>query len=202
MYSLDAIDLLQEEDVALVSLFDQLDESRGQGVANQWRHGTLGKQLIRRLGIREATKADIVHAVNDVPEMDSLREQLTGDYKARRSAINALDRLNRHVRAIDLNRSVNAAGEDFDDAVRRLRSVIDTEMKWELGGGIAEFRSRLSTSKRASLHRARYLRSHAPTRLSPKGFRWHERARVVGWILTKWDHSEDRPRPSRASQGN
>ena len=202
MNSLDAIDLLEEQDVALVSLFDQLDESRGQGVANRSRHGLLGKQLVRRMGIREASKADIVHAVNDVPEMDSIREQLTGDYRARRSAINGLDRLNRHVRAIDLNRSVDAGGEDFDDVVHRLRSVIDGEMNWELGGGIAELRSGLSASKRASLHRARYLRSHAPTRLSPRGFRWRERARVVGWILTKWDHSEDRPRPPRGSQAN
>ncbi|MGH9081009.1 MAG: hypothetical protein ACRDYE_13240 [Acidimicrobiales bacterium] len=198
MNSDDAIDLLEEEDVALLALFAQFDETSGQGVVNQSRHGDLGKQLVRRMAVREAAKMDIVRVIKHAGEMGSLGAKLTGDDpKGRRSGINEIDRMTRHVRAIDIDRA-----QDFDGAVSRLRAIVAPEIEWELSEGMDALRVELAPSQRASLHRSHYLRRRAPTKLHRDGSRWYERSWLVGWLVTKWNHAEDRPRPIPGAQAD
>ncbi len=193
----DAIDVLEEEDQALCELLPALQRSSGEGVPDRWEHGTQCKQLIRRMGVREAAKADIVHAVNGIDDLRMLKTHLEGQVEARRRAMNSLARIGRHVRAIEINRT-----DDFDGIVRGLRVVLDPEIDWELGQAIPELRQRMPASARAVLHSDHYLRRHAPTKVNPDGFRWYERARVVSWLLTAWDHLEDRPRPIPGRQAD
>lgn len=192
----DAIDLLEEEDAALVTLFTRFDETSGQGVVNQSRHGDLGKQLVRRMAVREAAKMDIMRVIRHAGAMQALCAKLTGgDPKGRRSGISELDRMIRHVRAIDIGRA-----RDFDGAASRLRVIVASEIEWELSEGVDALRLALTPSQRASLHRSSYLRRRAPTKLHPDGSRWYERSWLTGWLVTKWDHGEDRPRPIPGAQ--
>lgn len=193
----DAIDLLQEEDEALRGLFGRLEASSGPGIAERYTHGDQCKQLIRRMAVREAAKADIVHILDGVDDLGAVRSRLIGEVKARRRAINLLDKMSRHIRPIEVNRS-----DDFDGGIVRLREIVDPEIAWELEEGIDALRERVPAHQRARLHHDRYLRTHAPTKLNPNGFRRYERVRVVSWFLTLWDHLEDRPRPLPQDQAD
>jgi hypothetical protein len=191
----DAIELLQREDISLTALFDELEESTGQSVIDRSSHGDQSKRLIRRLAVREAAKADIARILDSIPELDLVRAQIEGDAERRRSAINDLDLMARGVRGIELNRT-----QDFDAAIRKVREIVAQEIYWELSDGIPSLRRSLSDAQRTSLRTAGYLRRHAPTRLDPRGSRWYERARLVSWLITVWDHLLDRPRPRRGAQ--
>jgi hypothetical protein len=186
----DAIDLLQEEDESLVALLGEFESFDGPGVVNQSHRGDLAKQLIRHVGSREAAKADILRATNGMPGTESLRESLKGDQQDRRTAINRIDRMIRHVRPLDVSRA-----DGFYETVGHLSQVLHHEIAWELNEGIETLRADLPASVRATLHRAHYLRSHAPTQLGVSGLRWYQRMRVMAWVVTKWDHLQDRPRP-------
>ena len=155
-------------------------------------HGEAGKRLILRLGIREAAKTEIVRILAGRSELARLRRRLEGDVVARRKAINELDRMGRHVRAIELDRT-----QDFDGAVVRLRSVLGPEIEWELRDGVRTLREKLSVAELGSMHSARFLRRHAPTRLASGPSRWWEGAPVIGWLVAVWDRLQDRPLPVR-----
>lgn len=191
----DAIELLQGEDVSLMALFDELEESNGQSVIDRASHGDQCKRLIRRLAVREAAKTDITHLLESIPNLDPIRRHLGGDTEHRRSVINDLDRMARGVRGIDLNRT-----QDFDAAIWEAKEIVAPEIFWELSEGIPSMRRSLTDAQRASLHSAHYLRRHAPTHLDPRGIRWFERARLASWVITVWDHTRDRPRPHRGAQ--
>ena len=191
----DALDFLEHQDNALLGLFTQLDESTGPAVKARYDHGNQAKRLIRRLALREAAKADVVRVLADVGAFDPLRKHLTGAVEERRNAINALARMGRGVRPLDLNKT-----QDLDGGIDDVRGVIGPEIAWELAEGITALGRSLSEEQRASLHDARYLRRHAPTSLDPSGFRPHERIRVIGWALTAWDHLRDRPRPVKGAR--
>jgi hypothetical protein len=191
----DAIELLQRENLSLMALFDELRESTGQSVVDRASHGDQCKRLIRRLTVREAAKADIIRLLEPMRDLETVRCHFVGDAVHRRSVINDLDLMARGVRGIDLNRT-----QDFDGAIWEVREIVALETFWELSEGIPSLRRSLSDVQRASLHTARYLRTHAPTRLDPRGSRWFERVRLVSWIITVWDHTLDRPRPHRGAQ--
>lgn len=191
----DALDLLEEMDRAVDKLFRHYEESEGPGVVNQASRGSVGKQLVRYLSMREAAKADIARVIDPSTGLGAARTKLIGHVEDRRSALDSLDRMIRHVRAIDISRTRDADGE-----ILRLRAIVGPEIEWELGEGIGTIEAGLATATRAKLHRSRNLARHAPTQLDPHGSRWYERAPVVGWLLTKWDRMQDRPRPTRASR--
>lgn len=191
----DALELLQQENVSLTALFDELEASTGQSVIDRASHGAQIKRLLRRLALREAAKADIAHALEAEPELDAVRQKVLGCVKDRRSAINDLGLMTRHIQGIDLNST-----QDVDAVVWRARDIVLPEILWELSEGVPTLRRSLSGAQQASMRSARYLRKHAPTKLNPKGPQWYERARVVSWFVTAWDRLSDRPRPSRGAQ--
>ncbi len=191
----DALDLLREVDGLVVELFRKFDEASGPGVSAQAQRGTAGKQLVRYTSIREAAKADIARVIDPSTVLGPARKKLIGQIEDRRSTLDSLDRMVRHVRAIDINRAQDAEGE-----IRRLHAIVGPEIEWELGEGIAAIERELTPEARAELHGSRYLRRHAPSQLDPEGSRWYERAPVLGWLITQWDRLQDRPRPMRASR--
>ena len=191
----DALDLLKHVDGVLVELFRQLDQASGPGVVNQAQRGTAGKQLVRYVSVREAAKDDIARVIDASSDLGPIKTRLVGQMEDRRSALDSLDRMVRHVRPIDINRAQDAEG-----TILRLRSIVEPEIAWELGEGIEAIETGLTPEARGELHGSRYLRRHAPSQLDPHGTRWYERAPVVGWLLTKWDRLQDRPRPMRASR--
>jgi hypothetical protein len=193
----DALELLQREDVSLTALFDELRSSSGPSVVDRSSHGDQSKRLIRRLAVREAAKSDIIHTLEGIPKFEPICRQMIGEVEDRRLAINELDLMARGIQGIDLNRA-----QDFDAAIWRVRDIVVPEISWELSDAIPTLRRSLSTSDRASLHNARYLRRHAPTKLDPRGSRWYERVRVVSWLVTLWDHTIDRPRAHRGAQAD
>ena len=157
---------LEFEDGALLTLFDKLESSTGPAVTARYDHGNQGKRLIRRIARREAAKADLVDTLSGIPELGEVRHRLMGAMLERRNAINSLDLMSRGVRPIDLNKT-----HDFDAAVAELRRVVLPEINWELAEGIAAIRTSLTANQRATVHSARYLRRHAPTKLDPERFR-------------------------------
>jgi hypothetical protein len=191
----DSLDLLAHQDGALMALFAELDESHGPAVLDRYNHGNQGKRLIRHISLREAAKADLVHALAGIPELAAIRQQLMGEVEERRKAINALDLMGRGVRPIDLNKT-----QDFNAAIDDLRQVVVPEISWELAEGIPTIDRSLSQDQRTGLHSAHYVRRHAPTKLDPTGFRRREGRHIVGWILTRWDHLLDRPRPVKGAR--
>jgi hypothetical protein len=191
----DALDVLEHQDGALLALFAQLESSTGPAVTARYDHGNQGKRLIRRIALREAAKADLVDTLGGIPELAEVRHRLIGTVEERRNAINTLDLMGRGVRPIDLNKT-----QDFDAAVAELRRIVVPEINWELAAGIATIHNSLTANQRATLHSARYLRRHAPTKLDPERFRRRERIRIIGWVLTAWDHMLDRPRPIKGAQ--
>lgn len=192
----DALDVLERQDRALMTLFADLDSSRGRpGVLERYEHGNQSKRLIRRIAYREAAKADLLSVLADDRRFDAVREHLIGAAEERRNAMNVLDLMSRGVRPIDLNKT-----QDLDGAIDDLRRVAAPEIRWELEEGIATVRDLLSSEQRARLHSAHYVRRHAPTKLDPEGLRQPDHFRFVTWALTVWDHLLDRPRPVRGSQ--
>lgn len=191
----DSLDLLTHQDGALMALFDDLDESQGPAVLSRYNHGNQSKRLIRHIALREAAKSDLVHTLGDMTEFASMSQQLVGRVEERRKAINMIDVMGRGVRPIDLNKT-----QDFDAAIEDLRRIVVPEINWELAQGLPALGQSLSQEQRARLRSARFVRRHAPTKLDPGGFRQRERRRVVSWILTRWDHLLDRPRPVRGAR--
>jgi hypothetical protein len=186
-----ALDVLEYEDHHLRELFDQLADTSGQSVSDRSTHGDLGKQLVRRLAIREGAKLDIVHRLRSEQGLSDLLSRFDGAIEVRRKAIDHLDLLARGVTALDLNQ-----GQDFDRAIKRVREAIEPEIDWELTTGIPTIRKQVSAEDCARLlHDGRYLRKHAPTLPGVGDGRWYERSGILTRLVASWDHLRDRPRP-------
>ncbi len=186
-----SLDVLEYEDRHLRALFTRLTETRGQSVADRSAHGDLGKQLVRRLAIREAAMLDIVQGLASVEGLSEVLTDMNGAIDSRRKAIDRLDVMARGVTAMDLNQ-----GQDFEAAVESVRDMIAPEIDWDLATGIPMIRKQVSSETCSHLlHAGRYLRKHAPTHPGIGGGRWYERVEILTRLVAAWDHLRDRPRP-------
>jgi hypothetical protein len=188
----DALDVLKSEDRAVAEIFRLFFTTRASAVSEREQHGNLGKQLIRRMGVREAARDHLSEALAATPLLE-VSARLLVNTTSRRQALDQVEAMSRGIQGIYLN-----THQDFDGAVAALRDIVQPEIKWELDEAIPLVESTLSVEQRAQMFRsARYLRKHAPTRLDPLGPKWYEHAHVFSRVLTIRDHLRDFPRANR-----
>jgi hypothetical protein len=192
----DAVGLLKKEDRAIEEVLRRFCETENSSaVENRSDHGNMGKQLVRRMAVREAAREHIadVLARSELSEISiHLREGCT----ARREAMNRIENMSRSIQGIHLN-----AGQDFDGAVETLQAIVTPEIRWELGEAIPLIERTISSSRRSTLfHSARYIRKHAPAKVNPDGPKWYEHDRLVSRVLTVIDHLRDYPRANRGAR--
>ena len=106
----------------------------------------------------------------------------------RRKQFDIVGDMSRNIQGMYLNQ-----GQDFDVQMQPLIEEVEIEIKWEMEEGLPTIR-RAARVTPLGFKRARVVLRHAPTRLSPTGSRWYERAPVVSRLLTIFDHLRDHPR--------
>jgi hypothetical protein len=136
-------------------------------VMERYEYGSLNKELIRKMAIREAARDSVALVIGDCATLAEIATRLDSDTQQCREAMDKVEMMARGIQGIALNE-----GQDFDDAVRGLRSIIGPEIDWELDEGIPAITQALSGEDRVEMfNSARYLEHHAPTHLSSKGRR-------------------------------
>jgi hypothetical protein len=191
--SVDAVDLLEREDLELRRIFTQLQGTRGESVEERAEYGDLAKQAIHHMATREAAVVEVARVVADVPGLESVATRLTKNTGDRRTLHNAVEKKSRGVQPINLN-----TGQDFDEDLQRLIQLIGTEMEWELEEAVPVIKGSLAVNEQGpDLKSAGHVARHAPTSLSPSGPKWFERAPVISRALTIYDRLRDFPRARR-----
>lgn len=183
-----SLDLLEHEDEDLLKLFAIVRTNRGPDVHQRFAYGNAAKQTIRHLAIRQACLVDVGRAAVAVDGLAPLGRRMVERATQRRAQVDALGDMSRGVQGIYLNQ-----GQDFDAEIEPLIGEVAAEIEWELREAIPTLR-KAARSTPLRLRRARTVRRRAPTRLSPSGPRWYERAPVVSRLLTIFDHARDHPR--------
>lgn len=172
----------------LLELFSTLNSNRGPSVEQRFAYGNAAKQIIRHLAIRQACLIDVGTVAISSDSLEPLGRRMMERAVERRSQFDVVGDMSRNVQGMYLNH-----GQDFDAHMQRLIEQVETEVQWEL-------REALPTIEEAAraaplgFKRARVVLHRAPTRLSPTGPRWYERAPVVSRLLTIFDHLRDHPR--------
>ena len=185
----DALDVLKGEDQNLVELFDQFFASTGSAVTARTRHGNLGKQLVRRMALREAARDHLADALGTTTLSD-VSARFYQNTARRRQAIDHIEEMSRGIQGIYLN-----THQDFDGAVADLRDIVQPEIAWELKSAIPFVESTIPAEQRTRIFRsARYLRKHAPISLNPEGPKWYEHYGIISRLLTIWGHLRSLPR--------
>jgi hypothetical protein len=163
----DVLDVLEFEDTEPRSLLFRLGGSSDYSVMERYEYGSLDKELIRKMAIREADRDSVALVIGDCATLAEIATRLDSDTQQCREAMDKVEMMARGIQGIALNE-----GQDFDDAVRGLRSIIGPEIDWELDEGIPAITQALSGEDRVEMfNSARYLEHHAPTHLSSKGRR-------------------------------
>jgi hypothetical protein len=187
-----ALDLLENEDRELRSLFAALRLTRGPSVEERARYGDLAKKIVRHLATREAAVVDVSKVAADEPSLQAISDRLEEGMRTHRPYIDRVEKMSRGVQGINLR-----VGQDFDGEMEDLMQVVDSEIDWELGVALPELkRSPEAADHRDDLKTARHLSAHAPTNLHPDGPRWWERAPLISRLLTIYDRLRDFPRES------
>jgi hypothetical protein len=191
-----SLDALARENRTLRELFAQINASRGSSVEARYDYGNAAKQVIRHLATRQASLMDVSHAISEIPNLRMIAIRMMARGKDRRSLLDALGDMSRGIQGVYLNQ-----GQDFDGPLTSLIHAVVTEIDWELTEAIPLIERTLDAEGRTPPFRsARYVQSHAPTRLSESGPRWWEHAPIVSRIVTLFDHLRDHPAAERAKR--
>jgi hypothetical protein len=191
----DALDLLEEEDLALRRLFTQLRTLQGTTVTERAEYGDLAKTTIRHLATREAAITEVLSVVTDTPELGEVVARIETDTGIRRPLINRVEKMSRGVPPMNLNQ-----GQDFDAALRAIVQEVGTEIEWDLEVGLPAMKAAVrGTERSGDIKSAAHVARHAPTNLHPDGPRWFERAPVISRLLTVYDRLRDYPRADHGS---
>jgi len=192
-----ALDLLEREDRELLQLFSDLEAAQEPDVESRARYGDLAKNLIRHVATREAALVDVSTALKGLEGTEGEWSALEGNGNDRRQAIDEVERMSRGVQGINLN-----AGQDFEGALSALTDLLEPEIDRDLHHLIPHLRRTLTPQEaNAVFHSAAHVARHAPTRLSPKGPAWYERAPFVSRLLSIYDRLRDYPTASRRARG-
>jgi hypothetical protein len=191
----DALDLLEEEDLALRHLFTQLRTLQGTSVSERADYGDLAKTTIRHLATREAAITEVVSVVTDTPELSDLVARIETDMGVRRPLIARVEKMSRGVPPMNLNQ-----GQDFDAAFRAIVQEVGTEIEWDLEVALPAMKAAIRGGERSDeIKSAAHVARHAPTNLHPDGPRWFERAPVISRLRTIYDRMRDYPRADHGS---
>jgi hypothetical protein len=120
---------------------------------------------------------------------------MESDTKSRREALDRLEHMSRGVPIMSLNH-----GQDFDGKLRDLEDLLRPDLTFDLESALPAIRQAQDHGEAAEFHSAHYVERHAPTSLSPEGPKWYERAPVISWAVTMYDHLRDYPRSSRGQR--
>lgn len=183
-----SLDLLEHENQLLTELFGTLRTNRGVSVEQRFTYGNAAKQIIRHLGIRQACLVDVGKAAIASDELAAIGQRMIEQATERREQFDAIGDMSRNVQGMYLNQ-----GQDFDEEIESLMVRVEVEIEWEHREAIPAIR-KTARSAPLDLRRASYVLRHAPTRLSPAGPRWFERAPVLSRLVTIFDHLRDHPR--------
>lgn len=183
-----SLDLLEHEDQLLLKLFTTLSSNRGTSVQHRFAYGNAAKQVIRHLAIRQACLMDVGRVAMSSDGLAPLGRRMTERAVDRRSQFDIVGDMSRNVQGMYLNQ-----GQDFDAHMQPLIEQVETEIQWELRDALPTIREAARVTS-LEFKRARVVLHRAPTRLSPAGPRWYERAPVVSRLLTIFDHLRDHPR--------
>jgi hypothetical protein len=192
-----ALDVLRNEDRALLRLFDQIRETRGPSVSERWSHGNFAKRLIRRVAVREAGLMDVLSGIRDVAELGTVAHRLSLDSMQRRKLIDEVERMARGKQGMYLN-----LGQDFEGPLNELMGLMSSDIEWELSEAIPVIERTVSREATTRFRSARYVVRHAPTYLNPSGRRWYEHAPVISRILTTFTRLRDYPRAARGERAS
>jgi hypothetical protein len=189
-----ALDLLEEEDRQLRQILADLRAERDGSVEARARYGDLSKELIRHVTTREAALVDVAAALSGVAGMGDVSERLQRNGDVRRPQIAEIEHMSRGIQGINLNK-----GQDFDGALTALATTLESEIDWDLSGGIARMASAIEGSEHEEqLRSAKSVKQHAPTNLHPDGPRWYERAPVISRVITLYDRLRDFPKAAQS----
>lgn len=193
---INALELLETEDLELRELFTELRQRRGPSVEDRAAYGDIAKKIVRHVAVREAALVDIAVAASGDPQLQELASRIEQASGKSRSHIDRVEKMSRGVQGMNLR-----TGQDFDTEVEELIQVVGTQIEWDLSEGIDALRGSFQRAGREDeLKSAHHIRKHAPTNLDPDGPRWRERAPVISRVLTVYDHLRDFPRASRRAR--
>ena len=184
-----SLDLLEHEDELLLKLFSTLNSNRGASVQQRFAYGNAAKQIIRHLAIRQACLMDVGRvAMASDNDLAPFGQRMVEGAVERRNQFDTVGDMSRNVQGMYLNQ-----GQDFDAQMQPLIEEVKSEINWELQESLPTIR-KAARAAPLGFKRARVVLHRAPTRLSPTGPRWYERAPVVSRLLTIFDHLRDHPR--------
>jgi hypothetical protein len=188
-----ALELLESEDLELRELFSELRQRRGTSVEDRAEYGDLAKNIVRHVAIRESALIDVARVASNDPQLSGIASRIEHGRNTSRPHVDRVERMSRGIQGINLR-----TGQDFDSEMEELIQLVGTEIEWDLSEAIPELSGSLTgTPREEELKSARHLRKHAPTHLDPHGPRWYERAPVISRLLTVYDHLRDFPSASR-----
>lgn len=191
-----ALELLESEDLELRELFSELRHRRGVSVEDRAEYGHLAKKIVRHVAIREAALGDIAHVVSHDAKLSGIATRIAHGRNTSRPHVDRVERMSRGVQGMNLR-----TGQDFDSELEELIQLVGTEIEWDLGEGIPELNGSLKgTHREEELKSARHVRRHAPSHLDPQGPRWRERAPVISRLRTVYDRLRDFPSASRRNR--
>jgi hypothetical protein len=191
-----SLDVLRQENRLLKELIQRVKTSQRSSVDARYNYGNAAKQIIRHLAIRQASLMNVAQVISDFPSLRDIAARMIERGTDRRILIDKVGDMSRAIQSVYLNQ-----GQDFDTPLMSLIDAVNTEIDWELAEAIPIIERTLSAQERDSLlYSARYVKRHAPTRLSPAGPRWHEHAPILGRIVTIYDHLRDHPRADRVTR--
>jgi len=188
-----ALEVLETEDLELRELFGELRLRRGSGaVEDRAEYGDIAKEIVHHAATREAALVDLSEVAARDPQLRGFQSRIDRGMQVSRPQLDRVERMSRGVQGINLR-----TGQDFDSEMEELIQLVGTEIEWDLGEALPEFRGLLrQTDREDELKGATYIRKHAPTNLNPRGPRWWERAPLISRLITVYDNLRDFPRGS------
>jgi hypothetical protein len=191
----DSLDLLAEQDRALVEILDGWDATtpppdvadRRILVRSGFERGTYGKLLIEHAALRQAAKADVARLLRELGA-GGLADDFARHLTEFRRLLDCLDELARGVEPNGVAASVEFAG-----AVGRLAALVRADLDVEPERTVPHIAAVLGPN-RAKLHSAKWVHHHAPTHPSPEG-RWYDHIPVLVRIQARYDHLRGFPWP-------
>lgn len=172
------MDELERIDRAILERFDEFEES----AADPAIHGTVGKNLVEQLGVREAAKRVVTDSLRDNAAAGHAVALLDENTEKRRQQLDRVEELAAGRQGMYLN-----VYQDFDGALQELAATVRAEVPRELEEVIPELRRVLGEGAGAKLPSARYVVKHAPTHPNPKR-PWYEKLGPLSRLHAIYDH--------------
>jgi len=193
----DSLDLLLEEDRALVNLFRDWAAPAGRdpatAVKHAWDKGTFGMLVIEHAAIRLAAQEDIARVLGDLGQ-DGLADRLTRHTSAVRALLDRLSDQARGLSARDL-----AISEPFAHSIEELGRLIGADVasgqdeSGRIRDALGEARSQLRT--------AAFVVKRSPTHPGPSKA-WYDRVPFLAYLHTRFDRMDGYPGPHTPHQAD